>query len=212
MQTRVDRASLHARTRAASTVAAAFTAAFVLLEFVELSADGVVAYFSNLWNVMDWVNFLVFVVVWLTLHTLSRELDAGGTKVGTQMGTPPYMSPERVEGRPYGRGCDVWAVGVVLFELLALVKPFEGGTLLEVARQIGRGEPSERARRALEAATRIRHRAAPQGAGAGRILCVVGLCNLGRAEQLRAGQLPHGGTEGRGGALALACELCDIAR
>ena len=76
--------------------------------------------------------------------------EDGQTKVGTQMGTPPYMSPERVEGRPYGRGCDVWAVGVVLFEMLALMKPFDGGTLLEVARQIGRGEPCERARRAIE--------------------------------------------------------------
>ena len=35
-------------------------------------------------------------------------------------GTPAYMSPELVRGDPGGKPADVWAVGVVLFELLAL--------------------------------------------------------------------------------------------
>jgi len=37
-----------------------------------------------------------------------------------QFGTPPYMSPELLRGDPGGKPADAWAVGVVLFELLAL--------------------------------------------------------------------------------------------
>ena len=58
---------------------------------------------------------------------LSRQLkgDIGLTKVGTQVGTPPYMSPELVSGHEYGTSSDVWAIGVVLFEMLALRRPFD---------------------------------------------------------------------------------------
>ena len=37
-------------------------------------------------------------------------------------GTPPYMSPELVRGERYGKPSDVWALGVVLFEMLALCR------------------------------------------------------------------------------------------
>ena len=42
-----------------------------------------------------------------------------------ECGTPPYMSPELVRGEAGGKPSDVWAVGVILFELLALKRmPF----------------------------------------------------------------------------------------
>jgi serine/threonine protein kinase len=65
---------------------------------------------------------------------LSRRLAAerGAIAVGTQCGTPPYMSPELVKGEGYGTSSDVWAVGVVLFELLALCTPFEGRDIVQV--------------------------------------------------------------------------------
>ena len=38
----------------------------------------------------------------------------------TQIGTPLYMSPEIHEKRPYSSKADVWAIGCVLVELMAL--------------------------------------------------------------------------------------------
>ncbi len=40
-------------------------------------------------------------------------------------GTPPYLSPERLIGEPAGPPCDVWAVGVVLYEALTGDRPFD---------------------------------------------------------------------------------------
>lgn len=40
------------------------------------------------------------------------------------VGTPAFMSPEMLEGRPYGCETDQWALGCVLFEIMALEPPF----------------------------------------------------------------------------------------
>ena len=45
------------------------------------------------------------------------------------VGTPIYMSPELVRSDPYGTPSDVWAIGVIVFELLALAMPFQGTNL-----------------------------------------------------------------------------------
>lgn len=42
----------------------------------------------------------------------------------TVVGTPAFMSPEMLEGRPYGCKTDQWALGCVLFEVMALETPF----------------------------------------------------------------------------------------
>lgn len=44
----------------------------------------------------------------------------------TVVGTPSFMSPEMLNGRPYGCKTDQWALGCVLFEIMALKAPFEG--------------------------------------------------------------------------------------
>mmetsp|Transcript_113847 Transcript_113847/g.327146 ORF Transcript_113847/g.327146 Transcript_113847/m.327146 type:complete len:684 (+) Transcript_113847:122-2173(+) len=42
------------------------------------------------------------------------------------VGTPAFMSPEMLQGRPYGLKTDQWALGCVLFETMALEPPFAG--------------------------------------------------------------------------------------
>jgi serine/threonine protein kinase len=46
----------------------------------------------------------------------------------TLCGSPAYVSPEIVEGRPHGHWTDLWSVGVVAYEMLHGTPPFEAAT------------------------------------------------------------------------------------
>ena len=51
------------------------------------------------------------------------------TRTGFAVGTPYYMSPEQVRGEPATGSMDIYAFGILLFELLTGQKPVEGDTL-----------------------------------------------------------------------------------
>jgi len=51
------------------------------------------------------------------------------TRTGFAVGTPYYMSPEQVRGEPATEAMDIYAFGILLFELLTGQKPVEGDTL-----------------------------------------------------------------------------------
>jgi len=60
--------------------------------------------------------------------------ESGGeiTRSGEVLGTPYYMSPEQVRAQPLGPAADIYSLGVVLYEALALRKPFTGPSLSAV--------------------------------------------------------------------------------
>ena len=55
------------------------------------------------------------------------------TEEGMTMGTPLYMSPEQVEGRPLDPRSDIYSFGVTCYQMLAGVPPFSGSTALGIA-------------------------------------------------------------------------------
>jgi tRNA A-37 threonylcarbamoyl transferase component Bud32/HAMP domain-containing protein len=63
------------------------------------------------------------------------------TQVGNVLGTPHYMSPEQVAGQKVDPRSDLFACGVVLYQLLTGVLPFQGETLISVAYKITNAEP-----------------------------------------------------------------------
>jgi NIMA (never in mitosis gene a)-related kinase len=95
-------------------------------------------------------------------HVLHRDLKAGNfflTKSGTlkigdfgiakalsstmacartQIGTPYYLSPEVCEQKPYAWASDVWAMGVILFELCERRMPFDAPSIPGLVRKITR--------------------------------------------------------------------------
>ena len=55
-------------------------------------------------------------------------IGADVTRPGVVVGTVPYLSPERLAGKPVDARSDIFAFGVVLYELLAGARPFTGDT------------------------------------------------------------------------------------
>ncbi len=53
----------------------------------------------------------------------------GATRAGVILGTAGYMSPEQVRGRPADQRADIWAYGVVVYEMLTGRRMFEGETV-----------------------------------------------------------------------------------
>ncbi len=89
--------------------------------------------------------------IFMTGRTQPKVLDFGIARVASQQdsgteddfaaGSPYYMAPEQVRHDPVDRRCDVYSLGVVLYELLTGVRPFQGATLSQIAEAVLTHQP-----------------------------------------------------------------------
>jgi len=78
-----------------------------------------------------------------TSKTSSKgSLDSDLTRTGTLLGTPAYMAPEQIMGRPADARADQFAFCVTAWEAFAGKRPFPGDDVGAIAKAIERGEPA----------------------------------------------------------------------
>lgn len=73
------------------------------------------------------------------------------TSPGVVLGTVAYMSPEQARGLPVDARTDIWSLGVVLYEMVAGRKPFQGPTPTDVIISIAERDPEPLSKSAPEA-------------------------------------------------------------
>ena len=67
---------------------------------------------------------------------IAKTAESNQTATGEVLGTVAYLSPDRIEGKPAGVTDDLYAVGVMGYEMVAGFRPFAGDNILSVARAI----------------------------------------------------------------------------
>ena len=70
---------------------------------------------------------------------IARVIDTASTHTGAIVGTPNYMSPEQVAGKKVDGRSDLFSLGVVFYELLTAVKPFQGENMAALMYNISNG-------------------------------------------------------------------------
>jgi serine/threonine protein kinase len=71
----------------------------------------------------------------------SPTLTIGATEAGVILGTAAYMAPEQAKGKRVNKRADIWAFGVVLYELLTGDRPFKGEDVPDTLAQVLTKEP-----------------------------------------------------------------------
>ena len=71
---------------------------------------------------------------------VAKELNQASF-ANTIIGTPYYLSPEMCEDKPYNQKSDVWALGVILYELCTFRHPFDAGNHAALIRKIMESNP-----------------------------------------------------------------------
>ena len=71
----------------------------------------------------------------------SPTLTARATQMGMILGTAAYMAPEQARGKSVDRRADIWAFGVVLFEMLTGRRAFPGDDVSEVLASVLKSDP-----------------------------------------------------------------------
>ena len=63
------------------------------------------------------------------------------TQAGIILGTAAYMAPEQARGRPVDKRADIWAFGVVLYELVTGTRPFSGDNITDTLAGVVKEQP-----------------------------------------------------------------------
>ena len=71
-----------------------------------------------------------------SLPEATTETQASMTRAGAFLGTLPYMAPEQLRGQRADARSDIWALGLVLYEMVACERPFKGKTGVELSSAI----------------------------------------------------------------------------
>ncbi|MBE7419051.1 MAG: serine/threonine protein kinase [Ideonella sp.] len=89
--------------------------------------------------------------IFMVGRTVPKVVDFGIARVahgqdspaldGMVAGSPHYLAPEQLAGETVDRRCDVYSLGVVMYELLTHRKAFDGRTLPEIVEAVKRGQP-----------------------------------------------------------------------
>ncbi|URD96045.1 STYKc [Musa troglodytarum] len=66
---------------------------------------------------------------------LSRVMKAGPMRDNSSAGTPEWMAPELIRNEPFTEKCDIFSLGVIMWELCTLNRPWEGMTPVQTAGQ-----------------------------------------------------------------------------
>jgi serine/threonine-protein kinase len=96
---------------------------------------------SNIFLSQHGVKLLDFGLARVLAGT-AGEMHAAVTQPGLVVGTPRYMAPEQIEGHGADVRSDLFALGIVLYEMVAGRSPFGGESIFEVARAILHDEPA----------------------------------------------------------------------
>jgi eukaryotic-like serine/threonine-protein kinase len=78
----------------------------------------------------------------LTDFGLARAADAEASRSGVFMGSPLYMAPELLAGQPPDARSDLYALGVLTYELLAGRPPFDGASMGALLRAVAQSPPA----------------------------------------------------------------------
>ena len=70
---------------------------------------------------------------------IAKGLQSTWEKAKTLVGTPYFLSPEIITNKPYDAKCDIWALGVLLYELMTFRMPFNAVSLPLLSIKINRG-------------------------------------------------------------------------
>jgi eukaryotic-like serine/threonine-protein kinase len=80
-------------------------------------------------------------IIKITDFGTAKILQFGTAQTAHVMGTPSYMSPEQVKGKPVDGRSDIFSLGVILYELTTGEKPFPGQNITTVIYKIINEEP-----------------------------------------------------------------------